>query len=553
MTAELRPDIYRSFQKWSGDPANSVATFDGYTAYFVDIMSMRNEFVRNQMLGEFGLVKPVDVTLDVYPKGAGTITISTITPDLLPWKGVYFDGAPVNVVAHANPGFTFLKWDTNPFIADSMNMDEFVVVNLTDSTTLRALFTGQAEPIALTLSELNFNPENTLDGGNWVEIYNNGNVTLDLSGYTVHSDDHWDVFKIPNGTKLAAKSYLVLAQDLVAFKTVYPAVVSVLGDVKFSWENDADSILVINTVGDTVLQFGYQGNQLPLAANGWGRTTEFNVLTHERFAGCIGGSPGEAFSPCEDPLIFSEVSFNSMPGANLAGDWVEIYNTTAQPINLVGYVFRDADDSHTYVFSNQVITPGQHHVLVKELQRFDLRHPGISHNDVPFDFGLGNSEFLRLYANDGRLIQSAFYDTVSPWYQLPALDDFTLEYKVDSSFAGILATDWFVSCEGGSPGVSYSACPSLHNPVNETGFLVQVSPNPFSNQISVTFDNTTNVSGYTSLVLRDVNGMIVQQQEVHGVESIGVVSLDCSRLAAGMYILEVLQTGDSAQVKLLKF
>ena len=187
------------------------------------------------------------------------------------------------------------------------------------------------------------------------------------------------------------------------------------------------------------------------------------------------------------------------------------------------------------------------------MQRFDTRHPGVSRDDVSFNFGLGNSEFLRLFDNNGRLIQSAFYDTTSPWYQLPATEDFTLEFKVDSSFAGLLPSDWFVGCEGGSPAAAYSVCPSLHNAINESGLMVQVSPNPFTNQIAVTYDNSSNASGLTSFVLRDVNGMIVEQQTVHGVESIGVVSFDCSRLAAGMYILEVLQLGQSAQMKVIKY
>jgi hypothetical protein len=47
--------------------------------------------------------------------------------------------------------------------------------------------------------------------------------------------------------------------------------------------------------------------------------------------------------------------------------------------------------------------------------------------------------------------------------------------------------------------------------------------------------------------------MILQQQAVHGIETIGELLFDCSRLAAGMYILEVLQQGKSAQVKVIKY
>lgn len=53
------------------------------------------------------MVAQVDVTLDVYPVGAGKIKISTIVPDSLPWTGVYFNGNPVKLTALPNPGYEF--------------------------------------------------------------------------------------------------------------------------------------------------------------------------------------------------------------------------------------------------------------------------------------------------------------------------------------------------------------------------------------------------------------------------------------------------------------
>lgn len=70
----------------------------------------RTTEVRNHIESNFNLVKQVDITLDVFPAGAGKIQISTVSPATYPWKGVYFDGVPVKITAIANPGYSFLHW-----------------------------------------------------------------------------------------------------------------------------------------------------------------------------------------------------------------------------------------------------------------------------------------------------------------------------------------------------------------------------------------------------------------------------------------------------------
>ncbi|HEY6161144.1 MAG TPA: T9SS type A sorting domain-containing protein, partial [Bacteroidia bacterium] len=62
---------------------------------------------------QFNLVKPVTIGLAVDPPGAGTIQISTIVPDSLPWSGIYFDGVPVTMTVNANAGYKFQYWKCN--------------------------------------------------------------------------------------------------------------------------------------------------------------------------------------------------------------------------------------------------------------------------------------------------------------------------------------------------------------------------------------------------------------------------------------------------------
>lgn len=115
MRDQVAPYMERHFQKWGG----SVFGWNEAIQSVVDFNGARVYTARDHIQNEFSLVKQVDVELDVYPANAGKIKISTIIPDSLPWRGVYFDGVPVTITAIANPGFTFKSWSPNSLMPES--------------------------------------------------------------------------------------------------------------------------------------------------------------------------------------------------------------------------------------------------------------------------------------------------------------------------------------------------------------------------------------------------------------------------------------------------
>lgn len=91
----------------------------------------RTTQVRNHIQSNFSLPNQVDLTLNVYPDGAGKIQISTISPEEYPWQGVYFNGIPIKIEAIANEGFDFLNWGNNGLIDDTLNMVFLDTLNTT--------------------------------------------------------------------------------------------------------------------------------------------------------------------------------------------------------------------------------------------------------------------------------------------------------------------------------------------------------------------------------------------------------------------------------------
>ena len=143
-------EMPKEYARW-GDPNNilgQMMDFNNNHYTFQNQISLRSEQVRNHIMTNFGLPNLVDVTLDVQPEGAGTIRISTITPEPYPWQGIYFNGVPVKIEAIAKEGYNFSHWEGNGTIADTLNpvfLDTLTASNL----TFRALF----EPWAVGLND----------------------------------------------------------------------------------------------------------------------------------------------------------------------------------------------------------------------------------------------------------------------------------------------------------------------------------------------------------------------------------------------------------------
>jgi len=78
-------------------------------AFAVPFVAARPQTALDHVQDTFNLEKQVQLSLDVWPPGAGTIRLNTIHPSV-PWSGTYFDGVPVAMTAIPAPGYRFAYW-----------------------------------------------------------------------------------------------------------------------------------------------------------------------------------------------------------------------------------------------------------------------------------------------------------------------------------------------------------------------------------------------------------------------------------------------------------
>lgn len=121
MYEQTAVEMANEYARW-GDPGNiagQMSDFFNNHLLFQSELLCRSDEVRNHLQYHFDLPQQVDLTLDIYPPGAGQIRVSTVTPDNYPWQGIYFDGIPVEIEAIPAEGYAFQYWEPNELIEDT--------------------------------------------------------------------------------------------------------------------------------------------------------------------------------------------------------------------------------------------------------------------------------------------------------------------------------------------------------------------------------------------------------------------------------------------------
>jgi hypothetical protein len=119
----LEAEMPLHFARWG----NSMQTWnDEINNVVMPYIESRPGFAMQQIQDTFKLKKQVEVELDVWPPGAGYIKINTIHTHL-PWSGTYFDGAPVTITAYPDPGFSFIRWQSEKITLIDPTQSSFTV------------------------------------------------------------------------------------------------------------------------------------------------------------------------------------------------------------------------------------------------------------------------------------------------------------------------------------------------------------------------------------------------------------------------------------------
>jgi hypothetical protein len=154
----------------------------------------------------------------------------------------------------------------------------------------------------------------------WVELYNPGSTSVDLSGYSLTDNDEPRRLVISGGTLLGPGAYRVFRNS--------EAGSGGLDRLSFPLDSDGETLVLLNPSGERVdvVRFGPQVTQRSLARDGTGQW----VLAHP--------TPGTA----NQPLVAAELStaltineFQILPSRG--SPWIELHNADWRPASLAGW------------------------------------------------------------------------------------------------------------------------------------------------------------------------------------------------------------------------
>ncbi len=319
-------------------------------------------------------------------------TVVTNPATFLPLTGVYYNpavsGISANRVAimagnHAAlaTNVAFLKFDFTPqdngtdngysgyaeIIVEGTNDSPVPASTVTMNTTLPASTADGADAV-LVFNEIMYHPATNEAGMEWIEFYNQLAVDIDVSGWRVSGDTD---FVFPAGTRIAGRSYIVLARDPAQLQAATGLSSNVFGPFVSPLNNQGGTLELYNNSGRLMdhVTFGTEGGW-PVTPDGAGpslakidRDWGSGAAANWRASRQNGGTPGaDNFASPASPVT---VGFNEVAGTTNATFWVELMNYGSNVVSLGNCILHHDGATNTdYLFpQNVMINPGAFLVL----------------------------------------------------------------------------------------------------------------------------------------------------------------------------------------------
>ena len=396
---------------------------------------------------------------------------------------------------------------------------------------------GGNSPLTVVIDEINYHSDSTLNAGDWIELYNYGSAAVDISQSVLSDGVSLEKYCVlPANTILQAGQRLVVYEDSLKFATVHPSVTNKLGPLCFKLDNNGQHIELRDSNDAFVYGVTYN-DEYPWAeiCDGHGRTLQLvnfaNIpdLPSSWKAGCVGGSPGLPYSPCtkENPIV-TEINYQSSMSQD-AGDWIELYNTSSNPLNLGGYNVKTSSSQTLYTIpSNITIPPHQYLILQADNVKFASIYPSVTATTGPNNMDLNNSkDIVKIYDNSGEVQYSLLYETSNNW---PAQGNGTSRTMDNINYIANQnnPNTWVDGCLLGSPGQAYDPqCKPLGLTSADKQHQITLYPNPTNDVLYI-----QSQQAFVDLRVVDVTGKILlQYQSPH--------SISLASLSPGTYWIQL--------------
>ncbi|MDP2236489.1 MAG: CotH kinase family protein [Bacteroidales bacterium] len=251
-----------------------------------------------------------------------------------------------------------------------------------------------------------------------------------------------------------------------------------------------------------------------------------------------------------DSLVINEINYNSASSFD-PEDWIEFYNPHPYDLDVTGWIFKDDDDSHEFIFPEGTIIESNGYIVIcRNINMFSALFPDVTNVIGNMSFGFsGSGELLRLYNNDMALVDHVEYDDKAPWPTAPDGNGATLEL-IRPELDNALPQSWMASPGHGSPGAMNSqlvSLPQLPAPVKNE-FAMHIAPNPADNQVVINFSSRLGVKNGQIEIFNMLGKKVSAYTQINRNQSI----INRGNLPSGVYMISFFdENGYQASSKII--
>jgi hypothetical protein len=261
----------------------------------------------------------------------------------------------------------------------------------------------------LRITEIMFHPAAPPPGGTnfndedfeFVEVKNIGATPLNVNRFSLGGGIS---FQFPNVVLTAGQS-AVIVKNVAAFQSRYGTAITILGTFSGNLNNAGDHLVLSGGSHEPILDFSFEDKWYP-AADGLGfslvsvndnaPTSNWGLPGNWRASTGIGGSPGQndPLAPARPGVVINEALTHTDPPAS---DAIELYNPTANPVNVGGWFL--SDDFNTpkkFIIGPGTTIPARGYLVFYETNSFNFP------TNAPTSFALSShGDQVWLFSGDG--------------------------------------------------------------------------------------------------------------------------------------------------------
>jgi hypothetical protein len=213
--------------------------------YYAD---QRPAIMREHIRSTFELGDEQKLEISVSAESGGRVKLNSIILEDFPWEGIYFQGIPVDLTALPDPGHRFKYWSGDISLASpKIRIDPNATIKLV--ANFEAVEEGTLCPVLI--NEICYMQDTVAEAGDWIELFNNSDQYIDISGWILKDSDDGHAYVIRNGTILEPNGYYLVCRDRDSFEILYPDLESCGGGFDFGFSSSGDMVRLYTA--DTVL------------------------------------------------------------------------------------------------------------------------------------------------------------------------------------------------------------------------------------------------------------------------------------------------------------